>query len=201
VQCTALCSTRKIAKTGRRQIMFQKGELPFGRTTRLPPASTSPPPSVLGDRAGMSPSSLTPARLRNANVTDGLSATERSCQRGPALARAACNCNSSPLSSPERDEVARLRAVVRDLRPQERRLRRGRAPLPRSGRRRSCSRKIEAVNEGFRCSPLPALCPARLPARRLPSQTRLPCRSGQLLRCRPERRRRPPAEARHPRLA
>ena len=24
--------------------MFQKGELPFGRTTRLPPASTSPPP-------------------------------------------------------------------------------------------------------------------------------------------------------------
>ena len=46
-----------------------------------------------------------------------------------------------------------------------------------------------------------AICPARLPARRLPSQTRLPCRSGQLLRCRPERRRRPPAEARHPRLA
>jgi hypothetical protein len=34
----------------------------------------------------------------------------------------------------------------------------------------------------------PSHLPARLPARRLPSQTRLPCRSGQLLRCRPERR-------------
>jgi hypothetical protein len=28
-------------------------------------------------------------------------------------------------------------------------------------------REGRAVNEGFRCSPLPALCPARLPARRL----------------------------------
>jgi hypothetical protein len=64
----------------------------------------------------------------------------------------------------ERQLVAEVRRLGHRRHGDVRRLSRGDDDRPEPPREDS------AVNEGFRCSPLPALCPARLPARR-PSVT------------------------------
>src|SRR5262249_13127685 len=124
--------------------------------------------------------------------------------RLPELARAREARAQVPLESERRALRAAARRTVAAAPPLLCRRARGpRAPSDRPtarGDRPSIAVAHNAHDGGGRPSRLPAICGRVYQPAAPQSQTRLPCRSGQLLRRRPERRRRLPAEARHPRL-